>query len=770
MDRRVKRKRAFSQAFQLINQAMHEEDNDQTAKRVFSYPLGSAVSHLQDPHGENEVPLDLDYKSILEPIPGTQIRHPPPAGLQYANPALYSYASLQFELYGNDPGPKLKSSTGVMPSYVAPKQQFEGPVLREAALPTPRFVRGKSMFGPSPYIRPDHDFSVDDMLESYAQPVPAIYGDADSPMSDATTAVGPLTPVALNFGDLSLNSQGNSVPSSPLRDSEQGNRATVRVLPTSSFASLFPEIKPNEVIILFDKGREARKVDKYPLCSASRIFANLLDGPFLDPHLTLCVRLRDDFPYAITTLLHFVETGNYVWDPQAFEKYPRLTTLDFNVHSYLVGSKYGVSALQDHAIHAYLSIVEHEMNLGFSALSSDCFPDALPRNLDASPTNAQNDGEVTTTPIDRFLNSLVLLWKNTQSRHDIMRTAVLEVTKRDLNKLLQLPFFVTLMTELVGFGDDIVASLGDDGFEVKAFQVPAGAATHRADIEAYYFLCLNYNHKNTTSLSDEIHLIGFSRGAFAVRALACFINDVGLVQKKFLPLFSQLYNSWRLSKRDEDLIKKQSGRGPADEDWFENLLIEFEDAEILERDVQIKSCAVWDTVSALNVPWQKGGIALSKLAQREKILVESSRLKWVGEEIPKQLRYAFQALALNEGSHEFRPLLWKGNPNEHDTTVKQCWFRGTHSDIGGGLADAGLANLSFLWMLSQYKEYCPGVEFERDVLTNIMTPMYLRWDVSKTSKSWTEIFDNSKWYLEQLEFKNNQPVTGMCSRRDMQRR
>lgn len=77
-------------------------------------------------------------------------------------------------------------------------------------------------------------------------------------------------------------------------------------------------------------------------------------------------------------------------------------------------------------------------------------------------------------PMNRFLHSLVLLWKNTQSRYDVMRTAVLELIKRDLSKLLRVPFFITLTMELVGFGDDVLASLGDDGFEVKAFQVPVG--------------------------------------------------------------------------------------------------------------------------------------------------------------------------------------------------------------------------------------------------------------------------------------------------------
>jgi hypothetical protein len=181
-------------------------------------------------------------------------------------------------------------------------------------------------------------------------------------------------------------------------------------------------------------------------------------------------------------MIHFIETGNYMCDPEAFAKHPLLTTLDFHIHAYLIGSKYDISGFRDHAINAYLSIAEHEMKLGFMALSGGRLSDIevpVP-GFPILSAAGHIDGEPMTMPIDRFLNSVVLLWKNTHSRYDIMRKAVLELIKRDLNKLLRLPFFVTLMTEMVGFGDDVVMSLSDDGFEVKAFQIPVGGRQRHA--------------------------------------------------------------------------------------------------------------------------------------------------------------------------------------------------------------------------------------------------------------------------------------------------
>lgn len=225
MNRREQRKRAFSQAFQRINQPRHSDHSFQLAKRILSYPL-DATGLYQDYDQENEAPLDLDSAAAFDEAPGTQMRHPAPVGLQCAGPALCNYASLQYELYGSAPGPEVEYESG---SSQPPLLREREPLLpaQHNSLPTPSAVRGQCMFGPSPYVRPDLGPS----LGSYAQSGTDLF-----PMSDASTAVGPPTPSALNFGDLSLNSEGHSIPSSPLRYGSHGGRATVRVVTISSFA------------------------------------------------------------------------------------------------------------------------------------------------------------------------------------------------------------------------------------------------------------------------------------------------------------------------------------------------------------------------------------------------------------------------------------------------------------------------------------------------------------------------------------------------------
>jgi hypothetical protein len=227
-DRQDQRKRAFSQAFQRMNQPRPNDQNAQPAKRILSHPLGCAGLHHQEFDQENETPLDLDSTAAFDEIPSTQVRHPPSMDLQYANPALHNYASLRYELYGNGPGPEIEyEPRGSQPRLLSDRQpKFPA---RHGSLPTPAIVRGQSMFGPSPYVRPDLNPSLSDAIDLYAQPVTEL-----SPMSDTSNTVGPLTPSALNFGDLTLNSQGYSLPSSPLRHGDQGNRATARVVLVSS--------------------------------------------------------------------------------------------------------------------------------------------------------------------------------------------------------------------------------------------------------------------------------------------------------------------------------------------------------------------------------------------------------------------------------------------------------------------------------------------------------------------------------------------------------
>jgi Uncharacterized alpha/beta hydrolase domain (DUF2235) len=82
--------------------------------------------------------------------------------------------------------------------------------------------------------------------------------------------------------------------------------------------------------------------------------------------------------------------------------------------------------------------------------------------------------------------------------------------------------------------------------------------------------------------------------------------------------------------------------------------------------------------------------------------LKSREFSFVDTKIEPHIENAFQALALDEQRRTFQPTLWeKPEGQEWPIRMKQCWFPGVHSDIGGSYKDADLANLTLTWMISQ---------------------------------------------------------------------
>lgn len=90
--------------------------------------------------------------------------------------------------------------------------------------------------------------------------------------------------------------------------------------------------------------------------------------------------------------------------------------------------------------------------------------------------------------------------------------------------------------------------------------------------------------------------------------------------------------------------------------------------------------------------------------------------------IGKNVRFAFQALALDEQRTSFMPTVWEqpdaaGDTNSNNTTVlKQVWFPGTHANVGGSESDSGLADVSLAWMMSELEK--AGLEFDESYLAD----------------------------------------------------
>lgn len=202
--------------------------------------------------------------------------------------------------------------------------------------------------------------------------------------------------------------------------------------------------------------------------------------------------------------------------------------------------------------------------------------------------------------------------------------------------------------------------------------VALGNGINRQIRRAYGYLASRYHP------GDRIFLLGFSRGAFAVRSLAGVIDRVGLLQAQHATERNvrQAYRHYECAPDTATVTA-------------------FARAHCHVR-AEIEMLGVWDTVKAL-------GLRLPLFW-----MLTEPRHAFHNDALSPIVRHGFHALALDETRAAFRPVLWR-SPQDWRGHVEQVWFRGSHGDVGGqinGVEESRpLANISLVWMLEKI-EFC----------------------------------------------------------------
>lgn len=166
---------------------------------------------------------------------------------------------------------------------------------------------------------------------------------------------------------------------------------------------------------------------------------------------------------------------------------------------------------------------------------------------------------------------------------------------------------------------------------------------------------------------DEVYVFGFSRGAYAARALAALIRAVGLPPAHEAHLFD--YAWAMLLARD----------GP---DKAPDFKLQARFKATFGRPVKIRFLGLFDTVKS--VGWVYDPVVIPYTANNPAVEI---------------VRHA---VSIDERRCFFRQHLW--SPQHSDKTdLKEVWFAGVHSDIGGGYppGEAQLALLACRWMLGE---------------------------------------------------------------------
>lgn len=195
--------------------------------------------------------------------------------------------------------------------------------------------------------------------------------------------------------------------------------------------------------------------------------------------------------------------------------------------------------------------------------------------------------------------------------------------------------------------------------------------------DGYRFIVQNYRP------GDDLFLFGFSRGAYTIRSLAGMLNNCGILKRVNAHQIPDAFKFY----------KKRSARpgSPQARAWRKARSLS------PERGI-VRFVGVWDTVGALGVP------------TRVLAFVEESDL-FFDPEIGSNVKVARHAVSIDEKRRDFRPTLWtpKGGVD-----VRQVWFAGVHSDVGGGYSPNKkgklLSDIPLAWMANE-AESC-GLEFE----------------------------------------------------------
>ncbi|CUA78249.1 putative protein YEL023C [Saccharomyces cerevisiae S288c] [Rhizoctonia solani] len=215
-------------------------------------------------------------------------------------------------------------------------------------------------------------------------------------------------------------------------------------------------------------------------------------------------------------------------------------------------------------------------------------------------------------------------------------------------------------------------------------------------IRAYMFIAENYRS------GDSVCIFGYSRGAFVARKVAGLLHRIGVV-----------------GSRDELLTQWQRREKP----------VPWDKVKDTKHSVPIRCLGVWDTVGAI---------------YRNPECEEKDLLGIPDAELPPNVEVALHVLAFHENRKRFRVTLFEPNGKSN---LKQIWFPGAHSDVGGGgEKPSELPRVSLIWMIGELRGFMDVPDNERleyPLLANLEPS-----DAYNDSPAWKRAVDKFETRLE----------------------
>lgn len=195
-----------------------------------------------------------------------------------------------------------------------------------------------------------------------------------------------------------------------------------------------------------------------------------------------------------------------------------------------------------------------------------------------------------------------------------------------------------------------------------------GGGLNKNIMDDYRYIVQNY------APNDEIFLFGFSRGAYTVRSLCGLINNCGILKR---PDARLIRSAFELYKKPGKVNAPKGANS-----------IAFRQAHS-HASRKIKFVGVWDTVGAMGIPLSFLGLL-------------DDKDEFYDNKLGSNVAIARHALAIDELRKDFEPTVWSPKAG---LDLKQVWFVGAHSDVGGSYTPDRdgtlLSDIPLGWMMRQ---------------------------------------------------------------------
>jgi uncharacterized protein (DUF2235 family) len=252
----------------------------------------------------------------------------------------------------------------------------------------------------------------------------------------------------------------------------------------------------------------------------------------------------------------------------------------------------------------------------------------------------------------------------------------------------------------------------------------------------YQFISWNWQR------GDEIYMFGFSRGAFTIRTLVGLIHSEGLIPHCFSKTPDQsgqdaaqgdMEPASHAEMRRNARAAWRSYRSKGPTSWRDTFItikiarfirdIVLGIVHLLGRvlfghrlyatvagatkaqkrdEIPITFVGLFDTVEAFGVPIEEF---------RKAIDFAIWPISFRNTVLSNRVLCARHALSLDDERRTFYPVRFDRVKSEHPERIKEVWFAGVHSDVGGGYPDGDLAYVPLRWMMGEIGDglqYMPG--------------------------------------------------------------